>query len=101
MTEWTKHWNEDGLLADYGMIPMPKEERAKYTAASSNSPRVTYQAVTVSPNTKYILTAYYDLGVAFHNMFILESVLLESTYWCSISVLFSFREALFPNSPIE
>tara|TARA_R110000751_G_scaffold16622_2_gene52340 strand:+ start:1665 stop:2537 length:873 start_codon:yes stop_codon:yes gene_type:complete len=34
---------------------------AKYTAASSNSPRVTYQAVKVSPNTKYILTAYYAI----------------------------------------
>lgn len=34
---------------------------AKYTAASSNSPRVTYQAITVSPNTKYILTAYYAI----------------------------------------
>ena len=33
MTEWTKHWNEDGLLSDYGMIPMPKEERAKFAKA--------------------------------------------------------------------
>ena len=41
MTEWTKHWNEDGLLADYGMIPMPKEERAKYTAAMKDLPVVT------------------------------------------------------------
>jgi PKD repeat protein len=31
----------------------------KYTSASSNNPRVTYQAITVSTNTKYILTAYY------------------------------------------
>ncbi len=41
MTEWTEHWNEDGLLADYGMIPMPKEERAKYTAAMKDLPVLT------------------------------------------------------------
>ena len=41
MAEWTKHWNEDGLLADYGMIPMPKEERAKYTAAMKDLPVLT------------------------------------------------------------
>ncbi|WP_051621272.1 PKD domain-containing protein [Leeuwenhoekiella sp. MAR_2009_132] len=34
---------------------------AKFTTASSNSPRVSYQAVTVSANTKYILTAYYAI----------------------------------------
>lgn len=26
MKEWTKHWDEDGILADAGMIPMPEEE---------------------------------------------------------------------------
>ena len=41
MTEWTKHWNEDGLLADYGMIPMPKEERAKYAKAMKDLPVLT------------------------------------------------------------
>ena len=41
MTEWTKHWNEDGLLADYGMIPMPKEERAKYAKAMKELPVLT------------------------------------------------------------
>ena len=41
MTEWTKHWNEDGLLADYGMIPMPKEERAKYAKAMKDLPPLT------------------------------------------------------------
>lgn len=41
MTEWTKHWGEDGLLADYGMIPMPKEERAKYSAAMKELPVLT------------------------------------------------------------
>ena len=41
MTEWTKHWNEDGLLSDYGMIPMPKEERAKYAKAMKELPVLT------------------------------------------------------------
>jgi len=27
MTEWTKHWGDDGILADAGMIPMSKAER--------------------------------------------------------------------------
>ncbi|MDC1311418.1 substrate-binding domain-containing protein [Burkholderiales bacterium] len=27
MTEWTKHWGDDGFLADAGMIPMSKVER--------------------------------------------------------------------------
>lgn len=27
MKEWTKHWGEDGILADAGMIPMPEQER--------------------------------------------------------------------------
>ena len=27
MTEWTKHWGDDGVLADAGMIPMSKAER--------------------------------------------------------------------------
>ena len=25
--EWTKHWGEEGILADAGMIPMPTEEK--------------------------------------------------------------------------
>ena len=41
MTEWTKHWDEDGLLADYGMIPMPKAERAKYAKAMKDLPPLT------------------------------------------------------------
>jgi phosphate transport system substrate-binding protein len=41
MTEWTTHWNEDGLLADYGMIPMPKQERAKYAKAMKDLPPLT------------------------------------------------------------
>jgi phosphate transport system substrate-binding protein len=27
MQEWTKHWGDDGALADAGMIPMPQAER--------------------------------------------------------------------------
>ncbi|MEL4308655.1 PKD domain-containing protein [Joostella sp. CR20] len=34
---------------------------AKYPAAASNDARVTYQAVTVSPNTKYVFTLYYAI----------------------------------------
>ena len=29
LNEWTKHWGEEGMLADAGMIPMSKEERDK------------------------------------------------------------------------
>jgi phosphate transport system substrate-binding protein len=38
MTEWTKHWNEDGILADSGMIPMGDNERNKYKSAMKNLP---------------------------------------------------------------
>ena len=38
MMEWTKHWGEDGALADAGMIPMSKEERAKYKKAMTDLP---------------------------------------------------------------
>lgn len=41
MNEWTKHWDEDGILTDAGMIPMPKEERAKYKAAMETLPVLT------------------------------------------------------------
>ena len=27
MTEWTKHWGDDGILADAGMIPMAQSQR--------------------------------------------------------------------------
>lgn len=40
MLEWTKHWGEDGLLSDAGMIPMSEEERAKYKAAMENLPKM-------------------------------------------------------------
>jgi phosphate transport system substrate-binding protein len=41
VTEWTKHWNEDGLLTDAGMIPMPQEERDAYAKAIIELPKLT------------------------------------------------------------
>ena len=41
MGEWVKHWGEDGMLSDAGMIPMPAAERAKYKAAMSDLPELT------------------------------------------------------------
>ena len=40
MLEWTKHWDEDGILADAGMIPMSEEERAQYKDAMINLPKM-------------------------------------------------------------
>ena len=41
MAEWVKHWDEDGVLSDAGMIPMPADERAKYAAAMKDLPKLT------------------------------------------------------------
>lgn len=41
INEWKKHWNEDGMLSDVGMIPMPKEERAEYAKAMKEFPVLT------------------------------------------------------------
>ena len=41
MNEWTKHWDEDGILAESGMIPMPESERASNAAAMKNLPVLT------------------------------------------------------------
>ena len=41
MNEWTKHWGEDGVLSDAGMIPMPDEERAAYKQAIRELPVLT------------------------------------------------------------
>ena len=41
LKEWTKHWGEDGLLSDAGMIPMSEEERAEYAAVMKNLPKLT------------------------------------------------------------
>lgn len=41
MEEWTKHWGDDGVLADAGMVPMPADEQAKYKKAMSELPKLT------------------------------------------------------------
>ena len=41
MAEWVKHWGEDGVLSDAGMIPMPQSERDSYLAAMKNLPKLT------------------------------------------------------------
>ncbi len=38
MEEWTRHWGDDGALADAGMIPMSKDERAKFKKAMTDLP---------------------------------------------------------------
>jgi phosphate transport system substrate-binding protein len=38
MTEWTKHWGDDGILADAGMIPMPDAERDEMADRMKNRP---------------------------------------------------------------
>ena len=38
MVEWTKHWGEEGILTDSGMIPMGVDERKKYKTAMSSLP---------------------------------------------------------------
>jgi phosphate transport system substrate-binding protein len=38
MVEWTKHWGEEGILSDSGMIPMGEDERNKYKTAIANLP---------------------------------------------------------------
>jgi len=41
MEEWTKHWGEDGILADAGMVPMPDEEQASFEKAMTDLPKLT------------------------------------------------------------
>ena len=41
MAEWVKHWGEDGILAENGMIPMPQAERASNHKAMKNMPALT------------------------------------------------------------
>jgi phosphate transport system substrate-binding protein len=38
MAEWTKHWDDEGILADAGMIPMPRSERDEMAARIKNLP---------------------------------------------------------------
>jgi phosphate transport system substrate-binding protein len=39
-----KAWGDEGYLADKGMIPMPKEERAKYAADAKNLTPMVFEA---------------------------------------------------------
>ncbi|HSG03720.1 MAG TPA: substrate-binding domain-containing protein [Marinobacterium sp.] len=41
MNEWTKHWDEDGILADAGMIPMSEAEREEMAERMVNLPVLT------------------------------------------------------------
>lgn len=45
MDEWTKHWNEDGILADAGMIPMPEAEREEMAARMKDLPVLIAEAL--------------------------------------------------------
>ncbi len=45
MTEWTKHWDEDGILADAGMIPLPTAEREEMAARMTALPVLTADAL--------------------------------------------------------
>lgn len=38
METWTKHWSEDGILADAGMVPLPADEMAKMQSAMISLP---------------------------------------------------------------
>lgn len=38
MNEWTKHWDEDGILAEAGMIPLPEEEAEEMAKRISDLP---------------------------------------------------------------
>ena len=41
METWTKHWSEDGILADAGMVPLPADEMAKMQSAMISLPPLT------------------------------------------------------------
>ena len=41
LKEWTKHWNEDGVLTDAGMIPMPSTERMEMAVRMQTLPVLT------------------------------------------------------------
>ena len=43
MKEWTKHWGEDGMLADAGMIPLPEAEMEEMIARMKNLPALTQE----------------------------------------------------------
>ena len=41
MQEWTKHWGQDGILADAGMVPLPAAEMAEMINRMNNLPPLT------------------------------------------------------------
>ena len=45
LNEWTKHWGEDGILADAGMIPLPDAEREEMAARIRDLPVLTADAL--------------------------------------------------------
>ena len=43
LKEWTRHWGEEGLLSDSGMIPLSYEERTEYSKVIHNLPKLTIE----------------------------------------------------------
>ena len=43
MKEWQKHWGEDGMLADAGMIPLPEAEMEEMISRMENLPALTQE----------------------------------------------------------
>ena len=41
MTEWTKHWGQDQVLADAGMIPLGADEAAEMAKRMKDLPKLT------------------------------------------------------------
>ena len=41
LNEWTKHWDEDGILAENGMIPLSEDEAKANKAAMKDLPKLT------------------------------------------------------------
>ena len=41
LNEWTKHWDEDGILAENGMIPLGDDEAKANKAAMRELPKLT------------------------------------------------------------
>ena len=45
MTEWTKHWSEDGILSDAGMVPLPAAEMEEMIYRMESLPPLTADAL--------------------------------------------------------
>ena len=45
MKEWTKHWDDDGMLADAGMIPLSEAERSEMQDRMEYLPPLTVEAL--------------------------------------------------------